>query len=856
MKRLLIILLIIALILPVVPAAAQDDACGSAPPPRLTLDRYANVIAGQTTELTAEPGDAATAIVALPEGSRLLVLDGPVCVEGVYWWNATDYASFEFGWVPESANGAYILEPYQFAPAPPVELNVPMSEPVISNPQVPLPAVEPIGSPVVLEIPYAGWDWEAFIEDAFTTPPDPAALVLPNAYAGDLPVPPVDLNTVYFVEQANLTPEQLALLARNGFVVVPGGLSQFDDAYRSDSGWDHGDGKADFITTDALLHSLFLTYQNTLMFLEMDHFFRLLSNVVAGGYEAAETQYQAAVGTPLEALARKAAIYYAVPLILLGELDAAPAFGEGQRVPAQVLGQADPAVIAEARPIVDLIRQAEGRLAVPILEDYTEDFSQYQVRGYYAGTPSLEAYFRAMMWLGRITFTARSQADTQTGLLVLRALREADGAYEDWAAMYDTLGFLIGPADDLGPQDYGPLADQVFGADLPTDALADSARLDEFLAGVKALPGPRINSIPLPLGTHADEVDELTRGFRLFGQRFTFDGYIMQQLIYPEISTDDFSRALPLGLDIATVLGSDIAFTLADEAGATEYAGYTERVGELREQVDTLDANAWMENLYGSWLWTLQPLLVRDPDLVPPMMQTDAWKRKDMHSALGSWTELKYATLLYAEQPMGGLGGGGPQPPLISYSYVEPNPLVFARIAIVAATLNDGLEQRGWLENESLTQANPLHWVSSGLNSLALLSARLAEIGRREVAGEPVDYEELMFLQEHFGTALWSIRYTMEEWVVNPPETVALVTDVASNADAGTVLQVGIGDVDLIYVITNSPTGLQLTRGAVYSYYEFVNPIDERMTGDEWRALVAADQTPPRPDWIDLFYQN
>ena len=49
-------------------------------------------------------------------------------------------------------------------------------------------------------------------------------------------------------------------------------------------------------------------------------------------------------------------------------------------------------------------------LDMDVANDYTEDFSQYQPRSYYEGNPLLEAYFRAVMWLGRITFTARSIA--------------------------------------------------------------------------------------------------------------------------------------------------------------------------------------------------------------------------------------------------------------------------------------------------------------------------------------------------------------------------------------------------------------------------------------------------------------
>ena len=81
-----------------------------------------------------------------------------------------------------------------------------------------------------------------------------------------------------------------------------------------------------------------------------------------------------------------------------------------------------------------------------------------------------------------------------------------------------------------------------------------------------------------------------------------------------------------------------------------------------------------------------------------------------------------------------------------------------------------------------------------------------------------------------------------------------MVADVASNANAGTVLEEGVGLVDYIYVITNGMHGLQLTRGGVYSYYEFVNPIDQRLTDDDWRAMIAAGTQPTRPAWVDLYF--
>src|SRR5262249_55631667 len=156
-------------------------------------------------------------------------------------------------------------------------------------------------------------------------------------------------------------------------------------------------------------------------------------------------------------------------------------------------------------------------------------------------------------------------------------------------------------------------------------------------------------------------------------------------------------------------------------------------------------ANDWVQNLAGGWLWTLQPLALRDSATTPPMMQTDAWKRKDLNTFLGSYTELKHATLLYAEQPMGGLGGGGMEPPVISFGVVEPNPQVFARIAIIATLLNQGLEDRGYMTVADPYSISGIMGVRSSLSALAVLSAQLAEMARKEIAGEALTHDEAYF---------------------------------------------------------------------------------------------------------------
>jgi len=70
-----------------------------------------------------------------------------------------------------------------------------------------------------------------------------------------------------------------------------------------------------------------------------------------------------------------------------------------------------------------------------------------------------------------------------------------------------------------------------------------------------------------------------------------------------------------------------------------------------------------------------------------------------------------------------------------------------------------------------------------------------------------------------------------------------------------TVLQEAVGGVDYIYVVIPNPRGgYQLVRGGVFSYYEWIGNIDQRMTDEEWRAQVASGSLPQRPDWTSAFF--
>lgn len=120
---LLIPLLTIALTLAPLPVQAQPDtACGTLPP-RLQINGRARVIteSGETLRLRTAPSLNAGTSVRLGSGDELIVLQGPVCADGLRWWQLQTANGLP-GWTAEGRDTAYFLAPVTgptITPTPP-----------------------------------------------------------------------------------------------------------------------------------------------------------------------------------------------------------------------------------------------------------------------------------------------------------------------------------------------------------------------------------------------------------------------------------------------------------------------------------------------------------------------------------------------------------------------------------------------------------------------------------------------------------------------------------------------------------------------------------------------------------------
>ena len=709
-----------------------------------------------------------------------------------------------------------------------------LGTPTPESPVTPNPPPAVPGSPTPVLPPPAG-----IYPPAFATYSE-AAVSLPQKFNGGGYSLPLDLAQVQGFDLVKLTDAQRALLAQNGFSVaapVPGQYREFYQVYEQVRYME----TPLFITTDSVYHVYHLLFDKMLRDLETDSFITGIKTLSSTMLAASSAQYQSLKGTALAEPALRNAAYFGVADRLLGLSDPFP---------------------PEAKALVDaeltLINSASGEAVSPIWDrpDLPNDkklievYGQYVPRGHYTRSEDLKKYFKAMMWYGRLTFRLEDDFETRRALLLTQALRSAsasDGtpAATLWHNIYDPTVFIVGKADDLGYTEYAALSDQVFGADPTPDKFADPALFASFKQASASLPPPQVNSMWVWIW---QDTQQVTKGFRFMGQRFTLDAYVFGQVIWRKVGTLDQPRGLPKGLDFFAALGSDEAAGLLKGMGEDKYANFDTQSAKVRSEVAALGLDSWTQNLYWSWLYSFQPLIAPKGSAYPPFMQTQAWTRKDLQTALGSWTELKHDTILYAKQVMAEMGGGGPdvQPP---HGYVEPNPEAYARLLALTQMTYDGLQSRSLLSD--LTRGN----LENLLSELKFLN----DISERELAGSPITTDEY-----------WHIQYwggTLEQFTLKAADSTGNASRDLSDQKAALVADVATGTNDLNSLValeeaTGQPTPIyvvlpdspwRVAVGAVYSYYEFTVPSSGRMTDEQWQAQLAVGTNPAQPDWTKIF---
>jgi len=697
-----------------------------------------------------------------------------------------------------------------------------------------------------------------------------------------------------------LTENQKRLMKENGFVVIPWHGDDIVQPYKTLK----EQGVPIFVTSDTLLHLYHIQFNEILKRLEEEEFFDELIDMSLVMMERAMQDYKSFTDADLKEAARRNVAYFAVALKLLQT----PTEGYDEEKAKQEIEQWNeehPWDKKEFKPLKKVAFTVPSYVADEVAEEmenieahegfkpsaifnspdssnpYKEDYSQYVPRGHYTRSEALKRYFKAAMWYGRMAFLLKggpdalvSEEDSRIATIQASLISaelpnvkvDDTTCLEIWNRIYSVTSFFVGTADDLTPYEYLDAIEKVFGTEFDAIQLADEEALLSLKAELAQMRNPQIYGgsgvcfiAPPVTKEKLYECLAKTKGMRFMGQRFVPDSYMFQNLVFPAVGMyvgedEPFTmkmtilgptRCFPRGLDIMAVLGSERAYDILKADGDTEYRGentsYDKQLDDLREQFSALTEEDWNRNLYWAWLYALKPLLEDYGQGYPTFMQTEAWKDKELQTVLASWTELRHDTILYAKQSYTPAATAAPPQPKPVVGYVEPVPEFYSRMLAVTTMTNEGLNRLNALTGEEKAR----------LESLESILQRLIQISQDELEGKELKETDYEFIR-NFGKELDAVITGVE---AEGKET-TMVADVHTDANPPQqVLEEGVGYVDLALVAYKVPDGrIIVGAGPTLSYYEFKQPVSDRLTNEQWKEILEQGEQPPRPSWIESFY--
>lgn len=702
-----------------------------------------------------------------------------------------------------------------------------------------------------------------------------------------------------FSTKIHLSEDASGLLEKNGFVVISNPFNPKEEYITQPYETLKEREIPIFITSDSLLHLYHIQFDETLRQIEEREFYDKIWEISTELLDDSVENYNLATGDLKEASRRNVA-YFAVGLSLLQPNEnqlctdewkcrdpgLASAYFKQEDLEKYSFKVPD-FVKSDVENELSLIEKHAGFSESPIFI-YNEDYSQYVPRGHYTRSEKLKNYFKAFMWYGRTsmllkgtdsiprgetdpfnpkalisTYDAKIQT-IQASLIASEFAESQDQELKDkWDRIYSVTAFYVGLSDDLGPYEYLEALNSVFGREFDPNDLTEEnigklkAKLAEYMPP-KIFGGTGDCGINPPFTPQqADQCLEKTKGFRLMGQRFIPDSYMFSSLVgaYTDVYLGDKEprpftfvisgagrpiRGFPRGLDVMALLGSERAKELLKELDDSNYRKYDEAYKKLEVEFSEFDEKDWNKNIYWGWLFALKPLLKEFGDGYPTFMQTNAWQDKELTTALASWTELRHDTILYAKQSYTMMETGIPVPtpekPVVGY--VEPVPEFYNRLLALTRMTTNGLDEMNVLDETAKYR----------LESLERILERLVEMSEKELKNEELTKEDYDFI-ENFGDELNAVISEVDD----KAKKTTIIADVHTDSNTKQVLEEGVGYVDLIVVAYKVPDGrILIGAGPVMSYYEFKQPMQDRLTDEKWRDMLGSDP-PERPEGIYNF---
>ena len=491
---------------------------------------------------------------------------------------------------------------------------------------------------------------------------------------------------------------------------------------------------------------------------------------------------------------------------------------------------------------IDKCVKAENDLS-GLLMDYQEvefPYSLFRARGHYTRSDALKRYFRGMMWLQTASLGTQHDTEVKQAVMMAFAMKDSKSARQKYDKINNLITFLMGKPDNLSLIQV--ISEVEKTGKSQEELINDKKAIAQLTATLNEIGNKQTRIRPKYESTSHNKICVMP-------QRYQPDGEVLQEMV--DYDSRPTKRATPKGLDVFAAMGVSAAEQILMEEKC-EWKDFAVNLKNMKKRMSEVD---WKETIVTQWMNTLKVMNDKDKSQkLPYFMMNPEWSKKDLNAALASWAELKHDAILYAKQPMGAECGGGGLPEPVVKGYVEPNINFWEKAIELLDNTAKLLKEQNMLTEK----------ISNATERLRDEASFLLKVSKDELAGKTLT-DEVNDQIEIIGSVFENIsldlirepdQYLMG-WsnVEGADRKVALVADVytanARNNPNKSILFEAVGNADEIYVVVEIGGYLYLTRGAVLSYREFQQSIDEpRLTDEEWQQMLEKNPRKGVPEWM------
>jgi len=702
-----------------------------------------------------------------------------------------------------------------------------------------------------------------------------------------------NLDAIAAAHGLRLSQEQADYLEKNKFLLVP--LSppnhqNFDDmlSYFDGIGGDYSPHQrtpqnTKLITPDIVLHAYHKYFDLTLMELEANELSPLLRTFLTGlANNAAQAAGRAAPEIAVRyqnilaqinvarALLENRSVkpdYFSDPgeeeKYLTGDREI-DRFDNAKTIFSKYSSALAPDLVSKGLAELRLIYTADAVTPSPLWEQYKDgsmaDYTQYLPRGHYTRDSGLRAYFRTMMYLGRNGYLLGKDVGIKDAnlLMSLFAAKGNDGVVPlvSWQKITDITDFYAGKTDDVTYSEWHTFLGNILEDATGTSGdLVGDAAIGRIKDNIDQLRKPRILSdVVIDPGIRSKTKADLlsaSSGFRIFGQKFTFDAWILNDLTAGQEASPVKLPSTPTALFVPAALGDARARTYVSEFlsnekrfSPAEVSGFLSRLDNKTSDLRKIKPEEWAGSLGTAWLDLLSTLTHPYNDAAyPAYMRSPVFPDKQIQTFLGSYTELKHDTLLYAKQSYAEQGGPGddeesPLPPVVK-GFIEPNLDFWKRLVALISQTEQSFRTNNVFQN---------HTALSRLQEFKQIVTFYEGLAQKELKGQAItgdEFEKLRVTQLSFMAA----PFSGSDEPHDDSGQVALIADLHTDAVENKVLYEATGEPYLMIAFVDNESSPRLVVGLAFNHYEFSERNGTRLTDEDWKKRVyeTASSLPLKP---------